>query len=125
MCLLLAAALTVSAGALEVPASTAVQNLNGSQQAVKTYTAAPEADTQGLIEEPFQLEGWPYTYADIVKEENTVDERQSHTVGQQIEAGGNGTKKREEKAVRNSTNKNAARNRKRDGKMRAKFLIYE
>jgi len=79
MCLLLAAALTVSAGALEVPTSTVVQNLNGSQQVVKTYTVSPEVDAQSLIEEPFQLEGWLYTYADIVKEENTVDERQSHT----------------------------------------------
>ncbi len=79
LCLLLTAALTMSASALEVPTSTVVQNLNGSQQVVKTYTVAPDVDAQTLIEEPFQLEGFLYTYADIVKEENQVAERQSHT----------------------------------------------
>lgn len=79
LCLLLTAALTMSASALEVPTSTVVQNLNGSQQVVKTYTVSPEVDAQTLIEEPFQLEGFLYTYADIVKQENQVAERQSHT----------------------------------------------
>ena len=79
LCLLLTAALTMSANALEVPTSTVVQNLNGSQQVVKTYTVSPEVDAQTLIEEPFQLEGFLYTYADIVKQENQVAERQSHT----------------------------------------------
>ena len=79
LCLLLTAALTMSASALEVPTSTVVQNLNGSQQVVKTYTVSPEVDARTLIEEPFQLEGFLYTYADIVKEENLVSERQIHT----------------------------------------------
>ncbi len=79
LCLLLTAALTMSASALEVPTNTVVQNLNGSQQVVKTYTVSPEVDAQTLIEEPFQLEGFLYTYADIVKEENLVSERQTHT----------------------------------------------
>ena len=79
LCLLLTAALTMSASALEVPTNTVVQNLNGSQQVVKTYTVAPDVDAQTLIEEPFQLEGFLYTYADIVKEENRVSERQTHT----------------------------------------------
>lgn len=79
LCLLLTAALTMSASALEVPTNTVVQNLNGSQQVVKTYTVSPEVDAQTLIEEPFQLEGFLYTYADIVKEENLVSERQIHT----------------------------------------------
>ena len=79
LCLLLTAALTMSASALEVPTNTVVQNLNGSQQVVKTYTVSPEVDAQTLIEEPFQLEGFLYTYADIVQQENQVAERQSHT----------------------------------------------
>lgn len=79
LCLLLTAALTMNASALEVPISTVVQNLNGSQQVVKTYTVSPEVDARTLIEEPFQLEGFLYTYADIVKQENQVAERQSHT----------------------------------------------
>ena len=79
LCLLLTAALTMSASALEVPTSTVVQNLNGSQQVVKTYTVALDVDARTLIEEPFQLEGFLYTYADIVKQDNRVAERQSHT----------------------------------------------
>ena len=79
LCLLLTAALTMSASALEVPTSTVVQNLNGSQQVVKTYTVSPGVDAKTLIEEPFQLEGFLYTYADIVKQDNRVAERQSHT----------------------------------------------
>ena len=79
LCLLLTAALTMSANALEVPTSTVVQNLNGSQQVVKTYTVSPEVDARTLIEEPFQLEGFLYTYADIVKEENLVSDRRTHT----------------------------------------------
>lgn len=79
LCLLLTAALTMSASALEVPTRTVVQNLNGSQQVVKTYTVAPDVDAQTLIEEPFQLEGYLYTYADIVKAENQVAERKAHT----------------------------------------------
>ncbi len=79
LCLLLTAALTMSASALEVPTNTVVQNLNGSQQVVKTYTVSPGVDAKTLIEEPFQLEGFLYTYADIVKQDNRVAERQSHT----------------------------------------------
>ena len=59
--------LPMNAFALEVPTETVVQNLNGSQQVVKTYTIAPGDDPQELIEEPFELEGYLYTFADIVK----------------------------------------------------------
>lgn len=77
----LALAFTLSTGtfAMEVPTDTVVQNLNGSQQVVKTYTVAPETDPQGLIEEPFVLEGYRYTFADIVKEDNYVEDTRSHT----------------------------------------------
>lgn len=78
-CLLLAMALTANACALEVPTNTTVQNLNGSQQLIKTYTLPPDADPQQLIEEPFELEGYRYTFADIVKEENQVSDRKYHT----------------------------------------------
>ena len=43
---------------------------------------------QTLIEEPFQLEGFLYTYADIVKEENRVSERQTHTETVTVETWG-------------------------------------
>ena len=78
-CLLLAAALVTNACALEVPTDTTIQNLNGSQQLIKTYTLPPGADPQQLIEEPFDQEGWHYTFADIVKEENQVSDRKYHT----------------------------------------------
>ena len=72
MCLLLALTLTTSAAALEVPTDTEVQNLNGCQQLIKTYVLSPDTDPQGLIEEPFEQEGYLYTFADIVKEDNRV-----------------------------------------------------
>lgn len=82
LCPALALLLSVSAFSLEVPTSTVTQNLNGSQQVVKTYTVSPETDPQELIEEPFELEGYLYTFADIVKEENHAEEikRQTETV---------------------------------------------
>ena len=78
-CLLLAMALVTNACALEVPTNTTIQNLNGSQQLIKTYTLPPGADPQTLIEEPFEQEGYRYTFADIVKEENAVSDRKYHT----------------------------------------------
>lgn len=78
-CLLLAAVLVTNACALEVPTDTTIQNLNGSQQLIKTYTLPPGTDPQQLIEEPFDQEGWHYTFADIVKEENQVSDRKYHT----------------------------------------------
>ena len=71
--------LPMNASAMEVPTETVVQNLNGSQQVVKTYTISPEADPQELVEEPFELEGYLYTFADIVKVENHVEETKQHT----------------------------------------------
>lgn len=78
-CVLLMLVLTSNALALEVPTDTVVQNLNGSQQAIKTFTVSPEQDPAVLIEEPFELEGYLYTFADIVKSENPVEEKRIHT----------------------------------------------
>lgn len=71
--------LPIQAFAMEVPTETIVQNLNGSQQVVKTYTIAPGDDPQELVEEPFELEGYLYTFADIVKMENHVEESRQQT----------------------------------------------
>ena len=76
--LLLALALSASAFAMEIPTDTVVQNLNGSQQLIKTYTLSPDADPQKLIEEPFELNGFLYTFADIVKAENRVEDHKYH-----------------------------------------------
>ena len=75
----LALACTVSAFAMQVPSSTVVQNLNGVQQYVKTYTVPVETDPQELIEEPFEYEGYVYTYADSTKEELTFEAQKEHT----------------------------------------------
>jgi len=39
---MLSLSLMTGAGALEVPTDTTVQNLNGSQQLIRTYTLPPE-----------------------------------------------------------------------------------
>ena len=78
MCLLLALALSVNALALEVPTSTVVQNLNGSQQLIKTFVLSPDKDPQELIEDSFEQEGYLYTFADIVKDENHVADTTYH-----------------------------------------------
>lgn len=77
--LLLALALSAGAFAMEIPTDTVVQNLNGSQQLIKTYTLSPEADPQKLIEDPFELNGFLYTFADIVKMENRAEDHKYHT----------------------------------------------
>ena len=77
--LLLALTLSVSAFAMEVPTETVIRNLNGSQQLIKIYILSPDADPQTLIEAPFELEGYTYTFADIVKEENRVADTDRHT----------------------------------------------
>ena len=46
--LALTLSLSTSAFAMEVPTNTVVQNLNGSQQVIKTYTIDPGTDPQEL-----------------------------------------------------------------------------
>ena len=79
LCVLLTLSMSASAFALEVPTDTVVQNLNGSQQVIKTFTIPADQDPQSLIEQPFELEGYLYTFTDIVKTENTVEESKPHT----------------------------------------------
>ena len=79
LCVLLTLSMSVSAFALEVPTDTVVQNLNGSQQVIKTFTIPADQDPQSLIERPFELEGYLYTFTDIVKTENAVEESKPHT----------------------------------------------
>ena len=71
--------MSASALAMEVPTNTVVQNLNDSQQAIKAFTVPADHDPQSLIEQPFELEGYLYTFADIVKTENPVEETMPHT----------------------------------------------
>lgn len=78
LCPVLALALSASAFAMEVPSDTVIQNLNGSQRVVKVYTLPPESDPEELIEEPFIMEGYRYSFADITKEENLVEDSTIH-----------------------------------------------
>ena len=78
-CLLLAAALVTNACALEVPTDTTIQNLNGSQQLIKTYTLPPEEDPAGLIQEPFDLDGFHYEHMETVKEDQSFRDSKQHT----------------------------------------------
>ncbi len=89
LCLLLALTLATSAAALEVPTDTVVQNLNGSQQLIKTYVLPPGTDPQKLIEEPFEQEGYLYTFAEIVKEDNLVADSSYHQETVTVETGSN------------------------------------
>ena len=77
--LVLAALLTISALALEVPTSSTVQNLNGVQQYIKTYTVSPETDPASLIEGSFDYEGYTYVYSDITKQENLFTDEKPKT----------------------------------------------
>lgn len=79
MCLLLALALAGTAQALEVPDQTVVQNLNGRQELIRTYTLALDEDPAALIEEPFEREGFLYTFSDVAKQENRAVQRRFHT----------------------------------------------
>ena len=79
LCVLLTLSMSVSAFALEVPTGTVVQNLNGSQQVIKTFTIPADQDPQNLIEQPFEMEGYLYSFKDIVKTENAVEESRHYT----------------------------------------------
>lgn len=89
LCVLLTLSMSVSAFALEVPSDTVVQNLNGSQQVIKTFTIPADQDPQSLIEQPFELEGYLYSFTNIVKTENAVEESRPHTEIITVETGKN------------------------------------
>lgn len=74
---ILTLALSANALAMEVPTDTAVQNLNGSQMCVKTFTVSLGTDPQALVEEPFDYEGYTYTFATITKQENRMENSKS------------------------------------------------
>lgn len=72
-------ALSIQAAALEVPTDTVEQTLNGNQEIVKVYTVSPDTDPQTLIEESFDLKSHHYIFANIVKEDNYVEDTIQHT----------------------------------------------
>lgn len=75
---ILTLALSVNALALEVPTDATVQNLNGTQVCVKTFTVATAIDPQSLVEEPFDYKGYTYTFATMTKQENRRSDSKPH-----------------------------------------------
>lgn len=73
--LLLVLSLATSAFAAEVPDSFVVENLNGQQRLVKTYTLAPDIDPDTLKEPSFEYDGFLYTWAYTTKEDHSFLER--------------------------------------------------
>ena len=82
LALALSAVLSFSGMALEVPTESVTQNLNGVQQIIRTYTVQPDTDPSVLIEDDFELDGYEYAFAEIVKQENYAsgDRTQTETV---------------------------------------------
>lgn len=74
LALALALSLTTGALAAEVPDNVVVENLNGEQRLVKTYTLDPETDPDSLKEPSFDYEGYHYTWAYTTKEEEPYQE---------------------------------------------------
>ncbi len=72
--LALVVALTTSAFATNVPTFIAVQNLNGSQQYIETYTTSTTTDADAIVRDEFDHEGYHYTYANIIKQENLLED---------------------------------------------------
>lgn len=81
-------AISTDVSIMEVPSTdTAVQNLNCSQQVVKTYIIAPNADPQDLIKELFILGDYRYTFADIIYAENqAADDTKTRSEAVSVEA---------------------------------------
>ena len=79
LALLLVLSSFASAFAMEVPTKTVIQNLNGTQQYIKIYTVSPETDPKSLIEDSFSYEGFDYSYSDMTKCENFLENEKEHT----------------------------------------------
>ena len=77
--LLLSAMLAINAAAMEVPTGSIIQNLNGVQQCIKTFTVLPGTDPETLIEAPFDVEGYTYTFSGMTKQENLFTDEKEWT----------------------------------------------
>ena len=71
--------LTVTASAAYIPEDVISENRDGRQLIVKTYMLPPDADPSGLVEEPFEVEGYSYHHLETVKEEQTFEDSKIQT----------------------------------------------
>lgn len=79
--LMVSAACSISAFAMEVPTNTTIQDLNGVRQYIKIYTVAPDTDPQSLIDDVFEYDGYTYTYSSMTKEERSYGVSSNTSVG--------------------------------------------
>lgn len=71
--------LTLSASAAYVPEGVITENRDGRQLIIKTYTLSPEEDPAGLIQDPFDLDGFHYEHMETVKEDQSFRDSKQHT----------------------------------------------
>ena len=71
--------LVLSASAAHVPEEVITENRDGRQLIIKTYTLSPEEDPAGLIQEPFDLDGFHYEHMETVKEDQGFRDSRQHT----------------------------------------------
>ena len=77
--IVLAFALVCSASAAFIPDDVTYRELNGQQQAIKTYTLLPTDDPNKLNEPDFEHGGFLYSFSDMVKEEIYFNQQSQHT----------------------------------------------
>lgn len=88
--LMVSAACSISAFAMEVPTNTTIQDLNGVRQYIKIYTVAPDTDPQSLIDDVFEYDGYTYTYSSMTKEEQSYSHERSRATLCDLEPGAAG-----------------------------------
>ena len=77
--ILIAGLLTGSAAAASVPDDVVIENRNGRQLIVKTYTLLPGDNPDALLEEPFEKEGFSYVFDSIVKQETPYELKKAYS----------------------------------------------
>ena len=71
--------LILSASAAPVPEGVITENRDGQQLIIKTYTLSPEENPAGLIQPPFDLDGFHYEHMDTIKEDQHFRDSKQHT----------------------------------------------
>lgn len=71
--------LILSASAAPVPEGVITENRDGQQLIIKTYTLSPEENPAGLIQPPFDLDGFHYEHMETTKEDQHFRDSKQHT----------------------------------------------
>ena len=71
--------LTVTASAAYIPEGVISENRDGRQHIIKTNMLPPDSEPSGLVEEPFEVEGYSYHHLETVKEEQTFEDSKIQT----------------------------------------------